>query len=322
MNVLVQGLARPARAVYLLAVAVFQANAADVADYPMQARQVADGVYAVITPTRELPNPENKGWNSNSAFVVTDSGVLVFDTGSSEVIGEALGRAVAQVTDRPVRWVVVSHGHGDHWLGNAAFPDAEIIATPEVAERIRAEGENWIRNFNRMTEGATGASRVVPPTTTIDTRTRRDLGGTEAVFIPSGGAHSPGDLLVWLPERKVLLAGDVLYSDRMPSTFDADVRRWITQLEEIQALIPPPAVIVPGHGAVSDMAGVGRLQALLEEFWQAVRAGYDAGKQGFEMVPDVQRALAEYRDDYPGLDEKVQRDIGHVYLQVEAAAFQ
>lgn len=290
----------------------------------MQPRQVAEGVYAVITPTRELPNPDNKGWNANSAFVVTSDGVLVFDTGSSEVIGEALRQAIARVTDQPVRWIVVSHGHGDHWLGNGAFAAStpEIIATSEVAARIRVEGPTWMQNFNRMTEGATGDSVIVPPTVTIDGRTRRTLGDTEAVFIPSGGAHFPGDLMVWLPQRKVLLTGDVLYSDRMPSTFDADVRRWIAQLEELQALALEPTVVVPGHGDVSDMAGVRRLRALLRAFWDAVRAGYDAGQQGFEMLPEVQRALAEYRPYYPSLDEKLQRDIGHVYLQVEAAALQ
>ncbi len=300
--------------------AVFAAATVD--DYPMQPQRVADGVYAVITPTRDLPNPDNKGWNSNSAFVVTDNGVLVFDTGSSEVIGQALRRAIARTTDQPVRWVVDSHGHGDHWLGNAAFPDAEIIATIQVADRIRAEGEDWVRNFNNMTEGATGESTIVPPTSTVDQRTSRTLGGTEVMFIPSGNSHSPGDLMVWLPKRGVLLTGDVLYSDRMPSTFDADVRRWIAQLDEFQALEPAPTVVVPGHGEVSDLSGVRRLRALLSDFWQAVRSGYEAGKQGFEMVPDVQQALAEYREAYPGLDEKVQRDIGRVYLQVEAAAFE
>ena len=297
---------------------------AGVNDYPMSPHQVAEGVYAVVTPTRELPNPDNKGWNSNSAFVVTGDGVLVFDTGSSEVIGQALRRTIREVTDQPVRWVVVSHGHGDHWLGNAAFaaPGVEIIASPQVAEHMRTDGERWVGEFDRMTQGATGTSRIVPASTIVDARTRQVLGDTEVVILPSGGAHSPGDLLVWLPERRVLLAGDVIYSERMPSTFAADLRQWIAVLEDIQAFEPTPDVVVAGHGGVTDMAGVRRLHSLLSDLWTAVQTGYDSGKADFEMVPDVRRALAEYRDDYPGLDEKLQRDIGHVYLQVEAAAFE
>ncbi len=308
----------------LMAVSGALRAAAGPADYPLQPRKVAEGVYAVVTPTRELPNPQNKGWNSNSAFVVTGAGVLVFDTGSSEAIGEALRRAIARVTDQPVRWVVTSHAHGDHWLGNAALagPGVELIASPGVAQRIRSEGGRWVADFRRMTGGATGESRVIAPTTLIGGRSERDLGGTRAVFIPSGGAHSPGDLLVWLPERGVLLAGDVVYSDRMPSTFDGDVRRWIALLEELQALEPAPRVVVAGHGEVTDLRGVRRLHDLLAALWQAVRAGYDRGLAGYEMLPQVRAALAAYRPQYPGLDEKLQRDIGHVYLQVEAAAFE
>lgn len=294
-------------------------NTAVPEDYPMAPQRVGEGVYAVVTPTRELPNPENKGWNSNSAFVVTGEGVLVFDTGSSEVIGTALRRAIAAVTDQPVKWVVNSHAHGDHWLGNAAFPEAEIIASPEVTARMQQDGARWVGEFKRMTAGATGEPRLVPATTRIASRTVRTLGDTKVVIFPSGGAHSPGDLLVWLPGQQVLFAGDVLYSDRMPSTFDSDLRQWVRLLESIEEL--QPLAVVAGHGEVTDLQGVRRLRHLLSDFWQAVEEGYEAGLAGYEMVPAVSAALAEYRADYPGLDEKVRRDISHVYLQVEAAAF-
>jgi len=91
--------------------------------FPMEATRVADNIYAIVTPTRELPNPENRGWNSNSAFVVTSSGVILFDTGSSVEIGKAIKQTIASVTGQPVRWIINSHAHGDHWLGNAVFKD-------------------------------------------------------------------------------------------------------------------------------------------------------------------------------------------------------
>lgn len=308
----------------MVIVGAVAAERAEPDDYRMQTSTLADNVYAVITPSRALPNAENKGWNSNSAFVVTGDGVLVFDTGSSTAIGHALRQAIAKVTDQPVRWIVASHAHGDHWLGNGAFVDegVEIIATPQAAERIRAEGDEWVKRFQRMTDGATGDSTVVPPTTVIHERTQRTLGGVDVEFIPSGGAHSPGDLMVWLPEPQVLLAGDVVYSDRMPSTFDAKVRRWIDQLGELQDVGGELAVVVPGHGDVTDMSGVRRLQSLLNDLWDAVEKGYEAGRQSYEMLPEVSSALEVYRADYPGLEEKLKRDIGHVYLQVEAASFQ
>lgn len=294
---------------------------AAVDDYPMQAREVAPGVYAVVTPARDFPNPENRGWNSNSAFMVTGDGVLLFDTGSSQQIGAALQRTIASVTDQPVRWIVNSHGHGDHWLGTGAFKRADltVFASEQVTARIRSEGADWIDRFERMTNGATGTSEIVVPNAPISVRSERVLGGERVVFIPSGDSHSPGDVVVWLPKQRVLFAGDVVYSDRMPSTFDSKVQQWIDFLGELEQL--RPAAVIPGHGDVTDAGAIRRQREFLMAFWDAVQRGYEAGRSDFEMQDDVRAALLDFRDYYPGFDDKLGRDLSHVYLQVEAAAF-
>jgi cyclase len=291
-------------------------------EYPMQASSVAENVYAIVTPTRELPNADNGGWNSNSAFVVTDSGVLLFDSGSSVGIGRAIRETIAGVTSQPVRWIVNSHAHGDHWLGNAAFADTveQIYASKEVAQAIEIGGSSWVSRFNTMTGGITGDSEILAPDRTIEQETEISFGGVPVRMMLSGGSHSPGDLMLWLPRERVLIAGDVVYSDRMPSTNAGDLAQWIDTLTELQRL--EPRVVVAGHGAVSDVSGLERLHALLSELWLAVEAGVDEGLSDFEMLPQVSEALAEFRPFYPGLDEKLRRDLSHVYLQVEAAAFE
>ncbi|MDX2476537.1 MAG: MBL fold metallo-hydrolase, partial [Gammaproteobacteria bacterium] len=144
------------------------------ADYlsSMKATAVADGVYAILTPARDIPNPENRGWNSNSGFVVTKTGVLVVDTGSSEEIGNALKQTIRQVTDKPVKWIVNSHAHGDHWLGNIAFKDSNpvIYATSTVNDLTKSEGATWVDNFKRLSEGATGDTALLLPNKIIDER--------------------------------------------------------------------------------------------------------------------------------------------------------
>ena len=288
---------------------------------PMKAKQIAPNVYAIETPSRELPNPENQGWNSNSAFVVTNSGVILFDTGSSNAIGEAMKKAIAQVTDQPVRWIINSHAHGDHWLGNAAFKDTleAIYATEQVAKNITSEGKTWVDNFKSLTKGATGESEVLAPEKFINERTNLKLGDKDITLFLSGDSHSPGDILMWLADAKVLITGDVIYSDRMPSTFDSNLPQWIKLLGELEAM--QPDVVVPGHGVVTDIEGVTRLKNLLQTFWSAVEAGYEEDKSAYEMAPEVIAAMSKFKSHYPGLEEKVQRDISKVYLQVEAASF-
>jgi glyoxylase-like metal-dependent hydrolase (beta-lactamase superfamily II) len=290
--------------------------------FPMRAESVAPGVYAVVTPSRELPNRRNRGWNSNSGFVVTNAGVLLFDTGSSEAIGESLRKTITRVTDKPVRWIINSHAHGDHWLGNAAFEASveEIIATTKVAQAIQISGRTWIDLFNRMTNGATGESRIAPPTRRVDERTEAHFGGIRTVLFPSGDSHSPGDLLLWLPQQGVLMGGDVVYSNRMPSTNNSRIDRWINILEELVAL--EPKVVIAGHGAVTDVVGLERLRDLLITFREAVAAGIDEGKSDFEMLPDVIAALAPFAKHFPGLEQKVRRDLSHVFLQVEQEMFE
>ncbi|TDY00530.1 MBL fold metallo-hydrolase [Thiohalophilus thiocyanatoxydans] len=289
--------------------------------FSMQPEQVASGIYAVIPPTRELPNPQNRGWNSNSAFIVTGDGVLVVDTGSSTEIGESLKTAIAGVTDQPVRWILNTHAHGDHWLGNAAFENSveKIYATPPVIDQIRSQGENWVANFKRLTDGATGNSRIVPPDTPIDSRQELQLGNKAIVLFPSGDSHSPGDLLLWLPDDKVLISGDVIYSDRMPSTNNSNLQQWIKLLPELEQL--QPEVVIPGHGSITDVRGIEQLHKLLTALWQSVEEGYHAGLAAYETVPLVRERLADFAETYPGMDEKLPRDVPRVYLQVEAATF-
>lgn len=158
----------------------------------MQAELVAADVYAIITPSREFPNPDNHGWNSNSAFVVTKAGVLLFDTGSSTAIGESIKKLIAGVTNQPVRWIINSHAHGDHWLGNAVFKDTveAIYASEPVTKNIANEGQTWVDSFMRMTRGATGQSVIVVPDSLVKERTEIASGGERVLLFPSGSSHS------------------------------------------------------------------------------------------------------------------------------------
>lgn len=299
--------------------AAFAAAPAKVTDYVMQAQKVSARVYAVVTPARDFPSAANKGWNSNSAFIATKDGVLIFDTGSSETIGTALKQVIAKTTDKPVRWVVNSHGHGDHWLGNNAFAGAEIISSTHVRTHVTQEGASWVSRVTTMTEGATGESKVVAPTRAIDARTTMQFGEVRAELLLSNGGHTAGDVVLWLPEERVLLAGDVVYSDSAPGTFDGNIPGWIAFLKELEKL--KPKVVVPGHGRVADGSVITRQREFFEQIWAIVQAGHEKGKLDHEILPEVRQKLAKYKKLYVNFDDRIGRTVSDFYQQVEASAF-
>ena len=287
----------------------------------MTAEQIGDGLWAVTSPhSQEAMSADNGGWVSNSAFLVTDDGVLVFDTGSSEAIGEALRRTIRQVTDQPIRWIVNSHPHGDHWMGNAALAgeDTAIIATPATRRTIREQQDEWLERF----EEATGERpSVVLPERTIETRTRERLGGTPIEWIPVGQAHATDDLVAWLPEQEVLLAGDVVFVETAPSTFDADIQQWLDAHETLLAL--DPDTVVPGHGGLGTPSDIEAQQAYLETLWSVTKEGWQAGHPYHEITPQVRDALAEkgLAERFERLEERLGGSVSRTYLQVEAALF-
>lgn len=303
----------------LVATAALAATSAKVTDYAMRAEKVAPNVYAVITPSRGFPSPENKGWNSNSAYVVTRDGVLVFDTGASETIGQALRQVIAKTTDKPVRWVVNSHGHGDHWLGNHAFAGAEIISSAHARTHVTQEGASWVGRFTAMTGGATGDSKVVAPTRTVDTRTTMPFGEIKGELLLSNGGHTAGDVVLWLPHARVLFGGDVVYSDSAPGTFDANIPGWIAFLKQLETL--KPKVVIPGHGKVADGAVIIRQREYFEKIWAIVKAGHEKGRLDHEILPEVKQKLAAYKKHYVNFDDRIGRTVSDVYQQVEAQAF-
>jgi glyoxylase-like metal-dependent hydrolase (beta-lactamase superfamily II) len=280
---------------------------------------ISANVYSIFAPSYGLPTPENKGWNSNSHFVVTDNGVLVFDTGSSEVIGKEIKRAIKSITDKPVRWVINSHGHADHWLGNAGFADTgvEIIAGARAVAMMKEDGQGVVDAFSRMTKGATGNTHIAYPTLLLAQGEKRNLGGMDVEFIFSGNAHSPGDVLLWLPQQKIILGGDVLNSDWMPIiTPNSNVPNLIDTLNAVVKL--NPATVLTGHGKATTVKSVMRDAGLLESVWTLVKEGHKSGKKQDEILSNISVKLGDkYRPLYKNFDAHIKEQVKQMYKNIK-----
>ena len=285
------------------------------ANFDFSVTPIADNVYSIVSPSFGLPTPENKGWNSNSHFVVTEEGVLLFDTGSSEIIGNEIKNAIKTVTEKPVRWVVNSHSHADHWLGNAGFTDtgAEIIASERAVRVMKEDGQGPVDAFSRMTKGATGSTQVVYPSLLLAQGEKRNFGGVNVEFIFSNDAHSPGDVLMWLPEQKIIFGGDVLSSQWMPIlTYHGNVPHLIETLYDVAKL--NPEIVLTGHGKATSGKSIKRDADLVAGVWKRVKEGYGDNKKPAEIILAVSDELGPtYRSLYQNFDSEIKRHVELMY---------
>lgn len=222
--------------------------------------EVAPGVFSAIGATQP-PTYENAGHNNNLSFIVTSDGVAVVNGGASWKLAEALHAEIRKVTDQPVKLVINENGQGHSMLGNSywAAQGVPTLAQEEAAaEFLDSEGPNGLEALKAYARENAEGTTVVAPTETFSDRKDIQMGDTRIEVLNLGPAHSPGDTQVWLPDKKVLIAGDIAFSERMPPIFEGTCTTcWIetfeTKLETLGA-----EVVVPGHGAATDMATVRR----------------------------------------------------------------
>src|SRR3954447_22111596 len=211
-------------------------------------RRLAPGVYAAIGDTGR-----GSEGRPDAGFVVTSKGVLVIDALASPQQGQQLVDAIRRVTPAPITWLVLTHHHPDHHFGAIVFrrlgakviahPDRRVLASEAgedalIADWVRVVGLDAMRGF----EFADVPDRPVTGSDTLR------LGGKTIVVTHPGAAHTAGDLMVWLPQERVLFAGDILIEDGVTMVVDGDSADLLKALALIDSL--KPAVAVPGHGAI------------------------------------------------------------------------
>lgn len=277
-------------------------------------RELAQGVYAVVGDTgRGVEGRPNAG------FVVTEEGVVVIDALSSPRQGEQLLRTIRTITDRPVKWLVLTHHHPDHHFGAIvlrqagarviAHPDRRVLAADGgedalIADWVRVVGLDAMRGF----EFADAPDR---PVTTADTMR---LGGKTVVVTHPGAGHSAGDLLVWLPKEGVLFAGDVLVEDGVSMVVDGNSGELLQVLDEVDSM--RAVIVVPGHGAIprSPAELVRKTREYLVGLQAEMRAAVEKAvpmRRALEALPPVDSTRPV------SLNSRRRRNAARVYVEEE-----
>jgi glyoxylase-like metal-dependent hydrolase (beta-lactamase superfamily II) len=216
----------------------------------------------------------------NSGVIVGDDGVMVIDTQATPGMAEDVIRRIREVTDKPVKYVLLTHYHAVRVLGASAYKAQEIIASQATLEMIRERGAqdmaSEIGRFPRLFRAVETIPGLTWPTVTFERQMTLWMGKLEVQIIHVGAGHTRGDTIAWLPSEKVLFSGDLVEFNAGIYAGDAQLEEWPATLDKLRAL--GPEKLVPGRGpALVTPAECEQGIAFTQDF---VRALYACGKEG------------------------------------------
>ena len=257
---------------------------------------MADGCHAYLQP--------DGGWGySNAGLVVGDGRSLLVDTLFDLKLTDAMLAAMSPLTrTAPVTTVVNTHANGDHCYGNERVANAEIIASKSAAEEMAHVPPAMLAALNKA-PGEVGelfrrffgdfdfdGITFTPPTRTFEGRLDVDVAGRVVELIEVGPAHTNGDVIVHVPDAKVVYTGDILFINGTPIVWAGPLENWIAACDLISAL--GAEVVVPGHGPVTDLAGVAQVRDYLTYILREASVRQDAGMDAFDTARDI--ALGDF----------------------------
>lgn len=222
----------------------------------------------------------------NTGIIIGDDAVLVADTQATPAMAQDVIRRIREVTDKPIKYVLLTHYHAVRVLGASAYQPQQILASQDTYDLIVERGEqDKASEIGRFPRLFSNVESVPPgmtwPTMTFTGRMTLWLGKLEVQLLQLGRGHTKGDTVVWLPKDRVLLSGDLVEFDATPYAGDAYFKDWPKTLENLAAL--KPAALVPGRGPAlvgedQVSAGLKATGGFIADVRSSVEAGVAAGK--------------------------------------------
>jgi glyoxylase-like metal-dependent hydrolase (beta-lactamase superfamily II) len=270
---------------------------------PVAVKKVADDLYFFFDYA-----------GSNSVFLVTNDGVLVIDTRQHPRAGRELIDEIRKITDKPIRFVINSHFHGDHTFGNAAFQaaGAQFIAqdaTPKIMQKVQAKEMARRQGYFKSHNYDPNEVKLILPEITFDKSMTLWLGGREVRLMYLGTGQQDGDTFVYFPHARTLFTPGSFATRNVPNmAFTTSVDSWINLLDRVAAMNDVDRIL-PAHGDLATRADVKEFAAMLRDEYTSVKAAADGGVS----LEEAQRTLTfpQYKNwrNY----ERIKDEIGSLY---------
>lgn len=242
--------------------------------------EVSDGIFAYIQ--------HDGSWClNNPAFIDVGDQVIAIDACATERRTRAFRDAISSLSANPVRTLVNTHSHFDHTFGNYLFSDeAMIIGHRRCREEVLRDAPELPARAPQMFPGVEwGEFRPAAPNVVFDDAMTLYAGDLELQLIYVSPAHTMTDAVIWVPERKVLIAGDIVFNQGTPFSLMGSVAGWRSALVRLKEL--PIETIIPGHGPVADASVLDEVDAYLEFVQTSANAGFEAGADPLAVARDL-----------------------------------
>jgi quinoprotein relay system zinc metallohydrolase 2 len=281
-------------------------------------REIAPGVLVHVGAVA-VASAGNAGDIANLGVIVGTRCVAIIDTGGSAKVGQGLRDAIAARTGTPVCYVINTHAHPDHILGNGAFDDPvarpEFIGHARLGPAIAARGGNYLAAARRDLGAAAGATTLVAPTRTVDGRTELDLGERRIELTAWPTAHTDQDLTVLDPTTGVMFMGDLVFEGHLP-VVDGNLAGWLAAHERLATM--SVAIAVPGHGEPGPLASLlGPQRAYLLDLRDRVRAAIRERQPLAATVDSLARLPATEGSGWQLVDDFHRRNVTAAYAELE-----
>ena len=286
------------------------ASHADVEEKVVSFEKLSDNAYAYTAQG-----------DPNTGVIIGDDAVMVIDTQATPTMAKDVIRRIREVTDKPIKYVLLSHYHAVRVLGASGFEPQHIICSEATREMIVERGEqdkaSEIGRFPRLFRDVESVpAGLTWPTITFDGSMTIDLGNLEVHIQHLGRGHTKADTVAWLPEQKILFAGDLVEFQATPYAGDAYFRDWPQTLDRLMAL--KPEKMVPGRGpalknAREVHAAVAGTRAFLNDLYDLVNQGVAAGKDLKAVYRDTYAAMQPRYKDWAIFDHCMPFDVTRAF---------
>jgi cyclase len=256
-----------------------------------QLTKIADNVYSYVDVRN---GSKDNSFGANAGIVIGPDGIIVIDTLISSKEAKRFIKDIRAITDKPIRYVVNTHYHLDHAFGNSEFVKlgAVVIAQENDKKLMEKTAAGILKNIAQYGLNAEDMAGTVPsyPTITYGDRMTIDLGGQQVELIHARYAHTSSDTLVYLRDKKIVFAGDILFTNYHPFLGEGDINEWANELDEIRAMDFDK--MIPGHGPLSGKKDVEDMKAYILLFDRTA-------KELASQSHDVQAISAELKKILP-----------------------